>query len=482
MKSSITKRWVRGSLLFTLAVVFVAEGLFLFFMISGYYNNVRSAIQNQFGTLQAQLSLPSTATTDERYLRLIRTVEQFEAKSQFELTLIRSNGSIAITSTGVMSGISEPSEDIEKALSPGEDTGEFVGENENGERIMAITTLTPYSAGDIVAMRLSTSIELVEDAIFSNVLLSVLLVLAIILASVISGVYFIRSIVLPLQKVEASAARIAQGDFETRVSDNAKDEIGRLCQTINNMAEELSKTERMKNTFISSVSHELRTPLTSIKGWTETVNRLSDPKSPSFRRGLDIISSETDRLYDMVEELLDFSRMQDGLSLECELLDIAAEVEAAVILSEQRAAELGVKVLYAPPELPLPVMADKNRLKQTLVNVLDNAIKYSFVGSAVQVSVQREQDSINISVKDEGQGISPEDIEHVKERFYKGKSAVRGSGIGLAVADEIMCAHGGTLQLQSELGKGTNVILTFPAYKKQVKTITEKHTKKGENV
>ncbi len=266
---------------------------------------------------------------------------------------------------------------------------------------------------------------------------------------------------LPLQKVEASASRIAEGDFAIRIVNNKDDEIGSLCGTINHMAEELSRSERMKNEFISSVSHELRTPLTSIKGWAETLALVPGPQDANYRRGLSVIAGETDRLYDMVEELLDFSRMQNGLVLQAELLDLAAEVEDVVLLCAQRAAVLGVALLYTAPELPVPVRADKNRLRQALVNVLDNAIKYSFTGGRVVVDIVRDGLDVCVSVVDEGLGIEADDLENVKLKFYKGRGALRGSGIGLAVVDEIMRAHGGRLELESEVNKGTTVGLWF---------------------
>lgn len=466
-KSSITKRWVRGSLFFTLAVVLLAEGVFLWFTIRGYYGDARQAITNQFSYVRGQLG-SANATADERFLRLIQTVEKFEAKTQFELMLVRANGTIYTTSSGTLPQYKEVPEDITVALRAGSSgVGEFVGVNESGEKIMAVTMqITPYPSQGVVALRLVTSLKLVDNAIYNLVIASMALLLAIVLASVLSGVYFIRSIVIPLRNVEATAARIAQGDFDTRIVNNSNDEIGSMCRTINNMAEELSKNDRMKNEFISSVSHELRTPLTSIKGWTETVGKLSDPQNTNFKRGIEIISGEADRLYDMVEELLDFSRMQDGLILTSELLDLAAEVEDAVLLSGQRAASLGVAVLYTMPEEPIAVFADKNRVRQVLVNILDNAIKYSYTGGEVHVEVSQHHGVASVSIADQGKGISPEDLENVKQKFYKGKGALRGSGIGLAVVDEIVQAHGGEFIINSEAERGTTVIVRFPSYNK----------------
>lgn len=470
--NSITKRWVRGSLFLTIAVALIAEGVFLFFMITGYYNYVAMAIEEQFTNLRASLSLFEEQPSDEKALRLIQAVEQFEDKSMFELMLIDQYGNVQLTSSGVLPPLGNVQPDVSAALNPNTaEQARYIGKNEYGEKVMAITERTPYSTRGIVAMRLVTSMEKVDKTIWELVIASMALFVVIIMAGVISGVYFIRSIVLPLQRVEATASRIAQGDFDNRIEVTSNDEIGSLCKTINNMAEELSKNDRLKNEFITSVSHELRTPLTSIKGWTETVGNIANPSDPSFRRGVEIISGETDRLYDMVEELLDFSKMQNGLELKPELLDLAAEVEDAVLLIEKRASTLGVDMQYNAPELPVPVLGDSNRIRQVLVNVLDNAVKYSSRGKNIYVEILQEGSNAFVTVTDEGQGILPEDLENVKIKFFKGKGAVRGSGIGLAVADEIMQAHGGALDITSEYGAGTKVMLRFPLFlRKRIET------------
>ncbi len=467
--TSITKRWVRGSLLFTLAVLLAAWGFVLYYIITGYYNNATSTMHDQMGTLQAQLSLFSNTSSEEKHLRLVRAVEQFEDKELFELMLVDTTGQIVLTSSSVLPVSNEVAPDIQQALSEGGGgMGSYTGENENGEKVMAFTQLTPYSSGGIVALRLVTSLAQVDAAIVSFVAASFVFVVLVMLASLVSGLYFIRSIVIPLRGVEVTASRIAQGDFATRIEYHRNDEMGSLCHTINNMAEELGKTERMKNDFIASVSHELRTPLTSIKGWTETVGRFNSPKDPGFQRGLGIISGETDRLYNMVEELLDFSKMQNGLKLQCMLIDLGAEAEETALLTEQRAQSLGIVFDTDIPECPVPVWADAHRVRQALLNILDNAVKYSAKGERLSLRLSQDEHSALLTVQDEGRGISKEDLEHVTEKFYKGQGALRGSGIGLAVANEIVAAHGGSLTIESEKGKGTTVQLQFPLY--QLKT------------
>lgn len=460
--NSITKRWVRGSLLITLLVLLVAEGLFLYFTLTGYYYSCRQAITAQLENLSTQLS----TSAQKSDLQMRRLVEQFDAKDQFELMLVDENGRIVISSSGFLPAEDTVPYDVQQVLQPGgTEIGETMGKTaDTNETVMAVTMKTPYNSNGIVAMRIVTSLTEVQKTVLWLILGSVVLLLVVVLASVVSGMYFIRSIVMPLQKVEATASHIAAGDLSIRIDNNSNDEIGSLCKTINNMAEELGKSEKMKNEFISSVSHELRTPLTSIKGWTETISHIADHNDANFRRGVGVISAETDRLYSMVEELLDFSRIQNDFTLQCEVLDLAAEVEDAVLLVEPRAFNLHIAIEYTAPELPVPVFADKNRIRQVMVNVLDNAFKYSSAGQIVRIELLTGSGNAFIIISDEGQGIAPEDLENVKVKFYKGQGAVRGSGIGLAVVDEIMKAHEGALELTSELGKGTQVTLRLPLH------------------
>ena len=294
-------------------------------------------------------------------------------------------------------------------------------------------------------------------------------VAAVLAFTIMSGLYFVRSIVVPLGQVERTAAGIARGELDVRlpVTGDERDEVDRLRGTINRMAEGLEETEKMKNEFISSVSHELRTPLTSIRGWVETLRTLDDPSDENYRKGLEIINNETARLYNMVEELLDFSRLQNGrLKMECRPLDLVAELTDAVLFCEARIQREGLLLAYAEPEEMIPVYADPDRLRQVFINILDNAIKYSAPGGRITVKIWQGEYKAFIEIIDQGRGIPPEDLENVKTKFYKGSNSVRGSGIGLALVDSIMTALDGTMDIKSTLGRGTVVTLGLPLYHK----------------
>jgi signal transduction histidine kinase len=400
---------------------------------------------------------------------LRRMVEQFADKDKYEFMLLDRDGEVIASSSGTAAAGIVTETDFERAQTDVSGMGVALYQTEAGEPVMAVCCLVPYAAEDVAAMRLVTSVALVGDKIKYGLLISLCVVAATLLFSIASGLYFVRSIVVPLGQVERTAADIAQGRRDVRLPEtgNRRDEMDRLRRTINRMAEGLAETEQMKNEFISSVSHELRTPLTSIRGWVDTLETLDDPGDENYRKGLAIISNETDRLYNMVEELLDFSRLQNGgIRMECRPLDLVAELTDALLFCEARMRQEGLVLDYTEPEEMIPIYADAGRLRQVFLNVLDNAIKYSAPGGKITVKLWAGERKAFVEIIDQGRGIPPEDLDRVKVKFFKSRNSVRGSGIGLALVDSIMEALDGTLDIASTLGRGTVVTLGLPLYKK----------------
>ena len=473
MRSGITRRWLCGSLLMTVLLVLLVEGMFLYSCTRSYYNSVQQTMMRRFSSINGQLKMytgdTAQKTAANRSVALRRMVEQFSDKDKYEFMLLDSYGSVIASSSGTDAEGILTSADFEQAQETGDGTGVAIYRTDSSEMVMAVCCLVPYAAEDVAAMRLVTSLTLIERQIQNAFFASLVVVAAILVFSVLTGLYFVRSIVVPLGQVERTAASIARGELDVRlpVTGNEHDEVDRLRGTINRMAEGLEETEKMKNEFISSVSHELRTPLTSIRGWVETLRTLDDPTDENYRKGLEIINNETVRLYNMVEELLDFSRLQNGrLKMECRPLDLVAELTDAVLFCEARIQREGLLLAYAEPEEMIPVYADPDRLRQVFINILDNAIKYSAPGGRITVKIWQGEYKAFIEIIDQGRGIPPEDLENVKTKFYKGSNSVRGSGIGLALVDSIMTALDGTLDLKSTLGRGTVVTLGLPIYKR----------------
>ncbi|MDE7289583.1 MAG: HAMP domain-containing histidine kinase, partial [Oscillospiraceae bacterium] len=349
-------------------------------------------------------------------------------------------------------------------------SGYYTGKISSGENIMAVCLMLPDNDLGYSAVRLVSSMEKIDRSVSVIALIFIVICLAILILMFASGLYFIKSIVIPVRQIGSTARRYAIGDFSVRITKKNDDEIGELCDIVNHMASELALSEQMKNDFISSVSHELRTPLTAIKGWAETVESMPDD-SETIVKGMRVITSESERLSRMVEDLLDFSRMQNGkFSLNKNTMDILAELGDAVLIYTEKARKEGIDVIYDEPDMLPFVYGDRNRLRQVFVNIIDNAIKYSEKGGVVSVqATMSDARHIEVDVSDTGCGISPQDLPKVKTKFYKANHTRRGSGIGLAVADEIVTLHGGKLEIFSEQGVGTTVTITLPVQKQENK-------------
>lgn len=458
----ITKRWLSGNfsvvlILIAVLVLTVSLGIRTF-----YYNSTRQYLLSRADAVDTLLTGYAADSSVDFSSRLRKLVEDFEYKEKVELMAIGGDGQVYITSSGFQPDAQTEMPDYQNALTSSDGIGEYTGMM-GGERVMALTSMSKLIGEDLSAMRYVVSLTRVDAQIFSIVVLAALLGVVILLIVLFSSSYFISSIINPISEVSSTAKQIAQGDFGVRLEVKNDDEIGELCTAINNMAEELSNAEKIKNDFISSVSHELRTPLTAIRGWGETLASAEDPDPATMRKGMKVIMDETERLSSMVEDLLDFSRMQSGrLVLEMQRLDAIAELSDAVLIFTKRAALEQKNLLYHEPELPAPVLADRNRLRQVFVNIIDNALKYSDANDSVTIRAEIGTDTLRIVVEDTGCGISNEDLPKIKNRFYKGHTNRRGSGIGLAVADEIVAMHGGTLKIDSVKNVGTTVTLTFP--------------------
>jgi signal transduction histidine kinase len=278
-----------------------------------------------------------------------------------------------------------------------------------------------------------------------------------------------RAIASPLRRLTAAAGAVAGGQLDQQVPVRSRDELGRLSQTFNQMTARLRAARQMQVDFVADVSHELRTPLTAIKGLVETLRdgAVDDPQVRD--RFLRTVEGETDRLIRLVNDLLVLSRADsEALNLQRHPVDLPQLVRATLSRLEPQAEARGVVCrVKTSPDTPL-VWADPDRIEQVLVNLLDNAIKYSRPGGTVMVIVAGDQGQpVRVQVQDEGVGIPAEDLGRVGHRFYRADKARSrtegGSGLGLAIAQALVQAHGGQLWLESQEGQGTLVTFTLPS-------------------
>ena len=468
-KGSITKRWIINTLGVFLVIIVLLVTSLSFAIQSFFYNGIQQTIAGRSNELTNFFSAYLSADSDSFTQTARSYVESFPDKELMELLVINSSGEVIITSTGFFPDENEAMPDYESALISDDNFAVWSGKLNSGESVMAVTRVIKTTGGESIgAVRYVVSLEAANRKIFVSISVIIFGALLIIYFIINSGAYFIRSIVIPVREMSATARRIAEGDFETTVDKMYDDEIGELSDSINYMASELAASEKLKNDFISSVSHELRTPLTAIKGWAETM-RAGDTYDPVImNKGMSVIVGESERLTGIVEELLDFSRIQEGrMLLMMDKIDLLAELDEAIYMLRERALSENKHLLYDEPEFIPPVMGDKNRIKQVFINIIDNALKYTPSSGVIGIQVTSNDDTVTIAISDNGCGIPAEHLPKVKEKFYKANQTIRGSGIGLAVADEIMQLHKGSLTIESTEGIGTTVTLVFPVLKEE---------------
>lgn len=470
---SITQRWIVNTLsVILIAILFIAVA-FSYAMKNFYYTGVRQSIDSRANVVSGILLRISDDNTVNFNTELRNIVENSEEKDKFEITAIDHTGKIALSSSGFSYTKQDEMPDYKEALKSSNGKGFYVGKNSAGEKIMAVTVMISNITAEYSAVRYVVSMEAIDRLLLVYMGVFGAVALVILAFVIISGLYFVKSIVIPVRDVGAAARKFATGDMSTRIIKKSDDELGELCDIINYMADEISTSEEVKNEFISSVSHELRTPLTAIKGWSETLMSLdnSEADQETMSKGLRVIDTETERLSMMVEELLDFSRIQNGkLTLVKTPMDILAELGEAVLIYTERARRDQIKLIYNEPEMVSPIFGDKNRLRQVFINVIDNALKYSDAGDSVTIDVKESDGFLHIIVADTGCGISPEDLPKIKTKFYKANLTRRGSGIGLAVANEIVMLHDGEIIIDSELNVGTTVVVRIPVNLKKGET------------
>ena len=466
MFHGITKRWMLNTLsvIFTIIVLIVVSLIFVVTYV--FQNSVEQSLNSACNELSLVFPGYTADSASEFTALACDYVENFDQKERMGVMAINSSGRIVLTSTGFIPSESEEMKDFGDAKKSPDGYAYWSGRLASGEPAMSETRIISTESGVVVgAVRYIVSMEPINSRILIVDAIIVALGIVMLAMVIFSGLLFIRSIVKPIRRLSEAAAQIAQGDFSAseKIEHKYDDEIGDLCDAVSDMAKDLQTTEQMKNDFMETMQLSER----------GTLDRRT------FDRGMGVIIKESSRLTGIVEELLDFGRIQSGrMVLINEKIDIIAEFDETVYMLKDRAAEEGIHLLYDEDDTVYypPVYGDRNRLRQVFLNVLDNALKYTPKGGVVAAQVIYTKDDpevIKIVVTDSGCGISAEDLPRVKEKFYKANQKVGGSGIGLAVADEIMNLHHGSLNIESGEGVGTTVTLTLPVYKEGAENMAE---------
>ena len=430
------------------------------------YSNLRVALREKAKTTTDFFANYISQSYNEYYQSCIRFAQTFEEKNTLELQFISTSGKIVASSYGQWAGEAPKTADVAEAIATRE-MADFQGRNPStGDRIMAVSSPMIYVNGEVIGvLRYVTSLKNVDRQIAMAVGLAVLVGVLFIAFVLYSSRFFIRSILAPVSEITATAKRIAAGSYGAKIQKHLDDEIGELAETINDMSAKIAQSEKMQAEFISSVSHELRTPLTAITGWGETILSGDHIDPVETRRGMVIILREARRLTSMVEELLEFTRMQDGrFTLNMEDADLRAEFEDTVFMYGSRLQQEGIELEYEESDEDIPeIPCDVSRMRQVFLNILDNAAKHGGEGKKITASIHHEGGQVVVRIRDFGPGIPEDELPHVKMKFYKGSSKARGNGIGLAVCEEIVTMHGGSLTLENAPGGGTLVTISLPS-------------------
>lgn len=467
----IKQRWMLKSLAVALFIVVVGVSAYGIAIHSYYYTGIQNSLETKAGTATDFFANYITKTFAEYYQSAYRYTEKFDDRDKMELQFINTFGRVEVSTYGITAGTSPSTPDITEAIKY-KTMSSWRGKNPStGERIIAVSSPMIYTNGQVVGvMRYVSSLRAVDRQVSVNIIVAVAAGVTIILLFVLTNMYFIRSIVTPVREVTKMTRQIADGGYGGKIENKYDDELGEMVSSINEMSMKISQSEKMKTEFISSVSHELRTPLTAIAGWGETLMYDEDMSAVS-QRGVAIILKQTRLLANMVEELLDFTRIEDGrFTVNMEPIDIEAELEDALLTYSELFRQENMALEYSSYPEQLPVLqGDAERLKQVFSNILDNAVKYGKEGGKLVVSIALEKeygntgkDYVKIAIRDYGPGIPPDELPHVKYKFYKGSSKERGSGIGLAVCEEIVKRHNGILNIDNAPDKGVVVTIMLP--------------------
>ena len=462
--SGIQQRWQKN-ILSVMAVIVILVGI-AFSMANGVftYNTMRSGLEAEANTTAAFLRNYLNLDYNECYASCVLLVQNYAGRDRLELQFVDGSGQILASSYGPFAEEKVQTDEVAQALET-RSTVNFVGNNPStGERIMSVATPMIYSDGRVVGvLRFVSSTRNADRYIFLAMLVAMGFAIAALVLVYFSNRLFMRSILEPVAEITETAKRISAGSYGVQIQKKYDDEIGELADTINDMSTKIGRAERMQSEFVSSVSHELRTPLTAITGWSETLLAGGGNREET-KRGINIILGEAKRLTSMVEELLEFTRIQDGrFTLNVRPCDLRADFEDVIFMYGSRLKQEGITLEYEESDDEIPeISCDPERMRQVFLNILDNAAKHGGEGKKITASMRLEGKNVVTRIRDYGPGIPEEELPHVKMKFYKGSSKARGSGIGLSVCDQIVELHGGSLTLENAQGGGTLVTISLP--------------------
>ena len=461
----LRKKVLKNFIIVILLVVLSFEVILTLFATTHYYMSVRQALMSQVAYTNAVYN--SSSSDNMSFMDKAENIFENQGYSQnnkIAINIIDRKGNIIIDQYGFNGNGKCNYPDVRLAIRNSSDLVPMTYKEKNtNEKVMSVSV--PIKVNGIVqgVVRYSISMKYVDREIIKIVAYLLLLGILILLVSVGLSLKFADSLIEPLSELKIFSNMLARGNYNIKMNKEriSDDEIGDLARTFENMAQEIQKSEKLKDEFISSISHELRTPLTSINGWSETL-QLDNISKEELSMGLNIIQDEAQRLIKLVEELLDFSRLSsDRIKLDIGEVNLENLVVSVVNQLRSMAVDKNIRLTFEFMNNDMkPIYGDKNRLRQVLINLIQNAIKFTPNEGNIFVGVKQFEYTTEIVVRDNGIGISEQNISKVSKKFFQEDFHKAGSGLGLAISDEIIKLHGGKMIIKSKKNEGTEITFT----------------------
>ena len=462
----LRKRVIKYYFIMIIITVALFEGLFMFYLQNYYYDSAKQSLISQANyTIDIYDGVGMESTSFENKVSNIFDKGKVNSNTNFSIEFIDKNKNVILDKYGIKTNKKYEYEDVNNALKGSSNltpyTYNIVGTNEH---VMSISVPLKVNNQIEGVVRYSLSLKKIDNTIIKLVFFFIVAGVIILIIALLLSLRFAESLIKPLKNLKQFANELAQGNYNIKLKKEQlhDDEIADLVKTFEHMAVEIDKSRKLKEEFISSVSHELRTPLTSIKGWSETLAYEGIGKE-ELDLGLGIIQDETERMISLVEDLLDFSRLSsDRIRLQIDMVDVTKLAKGVVTQLAVKANEKNITLLteFKTEEI-LDIQGDKNRLRQVLINLVQNAIKFTAEGGYVVVVVSQGEEFTTFTVTDNGVGIKKENLTKVLDKFFQEDYNKSGSGLGLAISNEIVKLHGGKMIIDSEKGVGTTITFTL---------------------
>ena len=462
----LRKRVIKYYFIMIIITVALFEGLFMFYLQNYYYNSAKQSLISQATyTMDIYDGVGMESTSFENKVHNIFEKGQVSNNTNFTVEFIDKNKNVILDKYGIKTNEKYEYEDVNRALR-GNNTLTPYTYNISGtnEHVMSISVPLRVNNQIEGVVRYSLSLKSIDNTVIKLVCFFILAGVIILIIALLLSLKFAESLIRPLKNLKQFANELAQGNYNIKLKKEElhNDEIADLVRTFEHMAVEIDKSRKLKEEFISSVSHELRTPLTSIKGWSETLGYEGIGKEELDLR-LGIIQDETERMISLVEDLLDFSRLSsDRIRLQIDMVDVRKLAKGVVAQLTVKANEKNITLLTEfKTEDIVDIQGDKNRLRQVLINLVQNAIKFTSEGGYIVVIVSQGEEFTTFTVTDNGVGIKKENLTKVLDKFFQEDYNKAGSGLGLAISNEIVKLHGGKMIIESEKNVGTTITFTL---------------------